>query len=460
MGILQRLATVVLKSDSSTYSSDEEVLTLDNPSGWSSLLSRDDYSNSQATSTKDSEAWLTQLNTNPRLSGLNKIINDTGTASFGIYYENEYGDHLKLLNHPLESEIKKLTSPRFFSLWATYRYMTGVTYIAYELDSGVPRNFKVFTSIHKENSASDDTYTFRLSTGEVFTYPKSQVIIDFDIDPVNPYRKGFGKAAGIMQEIEADSFVVRYIKQFYYNSAQPNLLIAPRYMQGAALPTVDTIKRLSTMFSQFHKGIDNAHKTAFLTYPAEITALPSNHQEMGLIDTRKFYRDLSLQHFQMPPEINGIIDNSNKATVIAAEHIYARQVRKPLLTHFEDVINSHILPLYTTTLKTKFEFDDILPDDVEENISIAKEGREAKSLTINEHRVLLGKRKFTNEYGNYPVGTIYDPALHGVMGIESQQDYNKTTIQYEELKSQDYEITNGISLDTVIKIKEEENPHE
>ena len=48
------------------------------------------------TSQKDSKDWLQQLNDNPRLSGLNKIIADNGTTPFGIFINTEEEGKVKV----------------------------------------------------------------------------------------------------------------------------------------------------------------------------------------------------------------------------------------------------------------------------------------------------------------------------------------------------------------------------
>ena len=179
------------------------------------------------------------------------------------------------------------------------------------------------------------------------------------------------------------------------------MFIIPKGDQG---PSSSDLERLVEALNSKHKGLGNAHRTAVLTFDATIESVPNNHREMELLDSRRAIRDSALQHFGIPPEIMGIVENSNKATVVAAEHIYAKQVRMPILHHFEDIINSKILPRYKTSQEYQFRFDNILPDDEEMNLNKAKEGREGKTLTINEHRQLLGFPPLEGDSGKVLVG--------------------------------------------------------
>lgn len=367
-----------------------------------SISETGNYGTSNTAAAMSTQEWLRQYNENPRLSGLNKVVMDNGVANFGLYSDKD-GVTRRVVGHPLEKSFKDHTVPMIFGLWTALRYMTGVVYICYDIEDGIPSEFKLFTTQHVQSSTQMNM-TFKVGSSTV-TYPKTQIIVDLDINIADPYAKGFGRATSILESIEMDTMITRYLKAFYTNSAQPSMIVVPKPSAEVELPDEEDLKRLAADFSRYHKGIGNSHKTAFLSFPATIEAIPNNHQEMELLETRKALRDEALQHIGIPPEIVGIVENSNKATVIAAEHIYAKQVRQPTLHHFEDIINSRILPLYGDDgLGTYFKFDDILPDDREEMRKDAKEGREAGTITIDEHRAMLQLPPLADGKGKYLIG--------------------------------------------------------
>lgn len=410
------------------------------------------------TTQKDKDDWLQKLNDNPRLSGLNKIISDNGVTPYGIYYDDPEKGKVKVLNHPLEEELNKATVPMFFSLWTAYRYMTGTVFIAYDMKGGHPANFHVFTTTHLvKDGREGGSYTFQKGNKQV-SYPSTRVIVDYDIDPVNPYGDGFGKAASIMHEVEADEYILRYLTQFYVNSARPDAFIIPVAKADQDLPDQETLNRLATRLRDFHKGWANAHKMAILSFEAKVESIPTNHREMELLETRRMYRDTSHQHFGIPPEIVGIVENSNKATVVAAEHIYAKQVRMPLLHHFEDIINSKILTKYDSSDNMYFEFENILPDDDELNLKKAQEAEKAKTITINEHREMLGLPRIKNEYGNALVGTEYDPTEHGLIEVVQGTDY--TTVPYKKISAANLATKANIDEGSTIVIHMEDKDEE
>lgn len=397
-----------------------------------------------------SAEWLKNYHTNPRLTSVNKIATDNGVADFGIYTDAS-GEKQRVVGHPLEEEINNHTVPMFFALWTAYRLMSGVVYIAYDLENGEPVNLKLFAEHHymgEEGNYKKFTYGT-----EILKYHKTQVIKDLDLDLVSPYTDGKGRMASIAEEIELDTWIVRYLKNFYINSAQPGMFIIPR---GETMPDSEDLARLADVLRTTHKGIGNAGKTAVLSFNADIATVPSNHKDLELLETRKALRDAGIQHIGIPPEIMGIVENSNKATVVAAEHIYAKQVRMPILRHFEDIINSKILPLYAGSEEYYFEFNDILPDDEEMQMKQAKEGREAGTITINEHRAYLGLPSLVGDEGNRLVGSESGEPVEVSTG-----EVGYTQVDYRDVKARKLalEISKGKTedLDTQVVIIEEDS---
>lgn len=346
--------------------------------------------------------WLDLYHENPRMAVIHKISEDNGATKFHLTSKNNRGSTFYVAGHPLEKLIREHSVPQFFALWTAYRLMQGVVYIAFDIESSGPTNFKIFTQYHLLKGAiGEESFEFRFGSGTI-TYPASQVVVDLDLDLTSPYFKGRGKAEAIKDEVETDEFVQKYIKYFYLNSARPDLFITAE--KGEEMTETD-IARLESEWYRKFQGVNNAHKPVFLNWAANIVSVDTNHKDMELLDTRKFYRDTTIQHFGVPPEIMGIIENSNRATVIAAEHIYAKQVRLPLLEHIESIINTKILPLFRDSQNIRFEFENIIPDDIELKMKILDSGIASKAITINEWRTALGFPRIEDDYGDSIVGS-------------------------------------------------------
>ena len=62
-----------------------------------------------------------------------------------------------------------------------------------------------------------------------------------------------------------------------------------------------------------------------------MTSFPQNFQHLQLSDLRKSVRDICLQVWGVPPEILGILENSNRATIDAADYLFSKWVIVPRL---------------------------------------------------------------------------------------------------------------------------------
>ena len=400
------------------------------------------------------KTWLDLYHENPRLSVIHKIAEDNGATQFKLISTSKRGTKHLILGHPLEKEIKAHSVPQFFSLWTAYRLMEGVVYIAFDIVEGNPANFKLFTRFHLlKGMIGSDTFEFRWGDSTI-VYPASQVIVDTDLDLKSPYFGGRGKAEAIKDEVETDEYVQKYIKYFYLNSARPDLFITAE--KGEDMSETDVARLESKWLSKF-QGVNNAHKPVFLNWAANIVSVETNHKDMELLETRRFYRDTTIQHFGVPPEIMGIIENSNRATVIAAEHIYAKQVRLPLLQHIETLINSKIIPIYRDSQSISFEFENIIPDDIELQMTILDSGIKNKAITINEWRTALGFPRITDDYGDSIVGSKLSLEDLPIKVTVENTTITATThkqLAYEEFRERAVSKL-GLSEDSVIVVVDE-----
>lgn len=383
--------------------------------------------------------WLDLYNENPRLAVVHKLSADNGSTPYSIQSSTRRSTFY-VKNHPLDLEIQKHSVPQFFALWTAYRLMQGVVYIAFDLENGNPTNLKVFTKNHLlTGNIGGDEYEFKYGS-ETIRYPAAQVIVDTDLDLVNPYFNGKGKAEAIKDEIETDEFVQKYIKYFYINSARPDVFITAE--KGEEMSETDVARLESEWYRKF-QGVNNAHKPVFLNWAASITSVPTNHKDMELLDTRRFYRDTTIQHFGVPPEIMGIVENSNKATVIAAEHIYAKQVRLPILEHMELIINTKLLPLFRESVGMKFHFENIIPDDIELTLKIVGEGTLKKTITVNEWRAAMGFPRIADDYGDSIVG---GPLPELPVKVESISMASREFKEFKELIAESFIERASVSL--------------
>src|SRR5574341_933196 len=158
-----------------------------------------------------------------------------------------------------------------------------------------------------------------------FTLPLSEVIWFKHAHPVNPFGRGTGIGGALGDELETDEYAARHLKQWFFNSARPDLIVT---MEGASEPE---LRRAEQHWLDRHQGFWRAFKPFFANRKAEVKEIGQSFRDMQLTQLRDQERDVITQVFGVPPEIFGIIENSNRSTVDAADFLMAKHVTIPRL---------------------------------------------------------------------------------------------------------------------------------
>ena len=183
--------------------------------------------------------------------------------------------------------------------------------------------------------------------------PSTEIMWFKDSDPVMPYWRGSGTGQALADELETDEYTAKYLKQFFYNSGRPDVIISPKGdLQTFGQGEMD---RLDQEWQQQHGGFWRAFKPLFSSRPLEVTAFPHNFQHLQMQDLRKNTRDICLQVWGVPPEILGIIENSNRATIDAADYLFSKWVIVPRLESWRMDYQRLLVPEYDERLILDYE---------------------------------------------------------------------------------------------------------
>ena len=173
-------------------------------------------------------------------------------------------------------------------------------------------------------SPGEEFYHFNIK-GTVSAIPKDDVLWIKDANPADPYGRGVGAAETLADELDTDEYAARFIKAFFYNGGVPDAIIA---FDDA---TEDDLMRVEAQWANKHRGYRKAHNVHFMSKQPDVNLLGHTFQDQQIVELRTFLRDMVNQAFGVPPEIMGIVENSNRATVEAASFIFARWVLVPRL---------------------------------------------------------------------------------------------------------------------------------
>jgi HK97 family phage portal protein len=346
-------------------------------------------------------AHLELFHTSPRLDALDMIASDAAHAIFRVYHKKDLRTGLledanPVYDHPVYDILENpIPSHPEWDGWML-RYLT-VVYIELNGEcfwvlvrdaSGRPREIYPIPSLWCIQTPTEAQPFFLIVplnnvAGRTMQIDPRDVIWFKNPDAVSPYGRGRGRTEAVDDEIETDEYAAKWAKNFYYNNASPESVMT---MPGA---NTDQIKQFKESWMQQHSGVQNAHKMGMVGWDAKLLQLQTSPKELDFNKSRLMLRDMINAHWAIPPEMMGIIENSNRATIDSSFYLYAKNVLLRRLTRMESVINRQLMPMYGSEWMIKF--DNVVPEDKEFALTVSNAGFASGALTVDEWRVANGK---------------------------------------------------------------------
>jgi len=234
-------------------------------------------------------------------------------------------------------------------------------------------------------SAKDFILGYTLNIGaEKIPFTKEEIIWFPMPDPLNPYG-GIGYAQAAAVELDSEDYAGRWNRNFFYNSARADAVLEYEDTLSA-----EQFERLKEQWRSQHGGLSKAHKIAILEAGVKYKQIQVNQKDMDFPELRKQTRENLLFTFGMPLSVMGITENVNRANAEAGDYLFARWVVKPALTRIRNKLNEQLLPLFKLNGKVELDFDEVVPETVEQRRMSAESGIKAGYLTINDARILTG----------------------------------------------------------------------
>lgn len=229
----------------------------------------------------------------------------------------------------------------------------------------IPDRYWIFppTWIKRLPTAEKDSYEIQSPywNGEI---PAPMLFRFVDPNPADPYGRGAGALAAMGDEIDTDEFAAKHVRSWFYNRAVPDLLITGSNMEKSDLV------RLEMGWMQKLRGFMKANRPFFLNKDVTVTQLSQKFSDMELTDLRKWERDVIIHGLGVPPEILGVVENSNRATIDAADYLFTQWVCVPRLDMIRAFLQWHLIPYYDDRLIIGY----ISPvqEDREHQLAVAK----------------------------------------------------------------------------------------
>jgi HK97 family phage portal protein len=232
--------------------------------------------------------------------------------------------------------------------------------------------------------------------------PESEMLYLRDPNPVHPYGRGSGTAMVLADELETEEYATKHIKAFFYNRARPDFIVYPKADGVSSTLQREEVLRVEKDWSDKTQGFWRAFRPYFMTREVGIHEFEQNFQHLQLIELKQHERDTIVQVFGFPPELLGIIENSNRATIEAAEMYFAKWALTPRLEFLRTELQARLVPEYDDRLI--LEYESPIQEDKEFSLKVMQ--AQPKAFSINEWRELAHKDPLDGDEGEQFMGPL------------------------------------------------------
>jgi HK97 family phage portal protein len=249
--------------------------------------------------------------------------------------------------------------------------------------AGVPAGYVPIPPHWITQTPTRESPTFTLSFNAWQAKIDASAIVWFrDLDPENPHGRGAGVAESLGDELETDEAAAKYLAAWFGNSAMPSFIVS---FEGAGLAELEKAKE---KWNNEHRGYWNSHRAHFSSGKMNAIRLDSSFRDQQIIDLRKLSRDTVAQVFAVPPEVIGIIENSNRSTISAARYIYALGVEFPRVEFLRTELQRQLLRRFPGSEGAVLEAEVAIPEDEQRRLDVLKAMPAA--FDLNEWRAEAG----------------------------------------------------------------------
>jgi HK97 family phage portal protein len=269
-----------------------------------------------------------------------------------------------------------------------------------------------------EETPTPDNRRFRVSfRGWQGDIPDTEILWMADPNPANPFARGSGLARTLADELETDEYAAKFTKQVFHNRARPDFIVWPEVGET----TEGQRSQLRTEWTNQHQGFWRAFRPMFASKKVGIHEFKHDFQALQLTELRQHERDTIIQVFGFPPEILGVIENSNRSTIDAAGFLFDRYVATPRLEFLRTTFQERLVPEYDSRLI----LDYVSPVREDELTQLDAMKASPWAYSVDEWRKRGGQGPMEDGKGDLhavPSGTVFVSNLLDAEGKQPKQD--------------------------------------
>lgn len=347
-------------------------------------------------------------------------------------------------------------------LQALYYVLVGETFLAFDLNKyKVPQYVwpllpSRMNIVREQSSQYISYYEYMMGGGERMRLEIPEVLHIKNSNPANPMR-GIGAGNALSTDLRIDTFSGKYQEKVYHNDGMPGVVIEV----GGEIPSEIERKQIEREYHESHAGWRNARKTAFAWGGAKVHTIAMSNKDLDQWRTTEARGQKILNVLGVPDVIAGKEGSYNKATAEIAKRIFAENTILPILTHIQEAFTEQWLTLYQqkSGIELAIDFDNPVPEDMEEKAKLANDGFKSGRISRNEARVMVGEE----EIAGYDVFCVpnnvtlveVDKKLRPIEPIEEEEPEQQE--EEEEEAPEDEGAADGKGKALVSKLRTEED---
>lgn len=300
------------------------------------------------------------------------------------------GNADEILDHPLLDFLRRGTgNPRllgFTALEVTQKHLdlVGEAFWLIEPDDmGVPYAYWPLPPSWVTNFPSEGNpyYDLNIPGGNAVKIPTTMIVPFIDADPQDPYGRGTGIAKSLDDEIQIDEYAAKHAKSFFLNRARPDIIVSGQFINPK------DAERLEKQWLSEHQGFWRSFKPLFFSQKIDVKELSQSFESLQMVQMRKHERDTFVSVFGAPPEKFGIIGESKRSTINAADYFWNKDLIKPRVELIRRMVQEVLVPRYDDRII--LYYDTPVIQDEEFKLNVMKQAPWA--ATINEWRKEQGR---------------------------------------------------------------------
>ena len=323
-------------------------------------------------------------------AAVSTIAQAVAQSNWRLYKKTKDGNREEITGtHPLKDLLNRpnpfQSGHEFLELHQTFSELLGEAYQIKQMNRGLKELWLAppqYMTVIPDTVNYISGYKFERE-GTIRNFKPEEVIAFIEANPLEPL-VGSGRAQGAGIEIESQSFMGQYIRNFFYWDASTGTVIT--YPIEANI-TVEELDRLAQQWDAGHRSYGRAYRTAVLTQGATISSTAPGQKDMDFVNLSKYTRDSILGVFGLSYAIVGGTESINRANAEAQLLNFARWVLLPRLIKIREKWNMFLVPDYGDDLE--LDFDNPVPEDTAIQATIIDGHVTTGLLSLEEGRQLL-----------------------------------------------------------------------